>query len=98
VTALLVPLQACSITDIDVVEVEHTLTTWVREGKTTGAWSDATTLFIANKMINFVNFSYLSSIRGIHVTGALLGMEKQYTMRSLIVGSERAHDGDEVFS
>ena len=42
VTEQLLPLQARGIADIDVVEVEHTLTTWVREGKTTGAWSDAT--------------------------------------------------------
>jgi hypothetical protein len=42
VTELLVPRQARGITDIDVVEVENTLTTWAREGKTTGAWSDAT--------------------------------------------------------
>ena len=42
VTALLLPLHARGITDIDVVEVEKTLTTWAREGKTTGAWSDVT--------------------------------------------------------
>lgn len=42
VTELLLPLQARGITDIDVVEVETTLATWVREGKTTGAWSDST--------------------------------------------------------
>jgi hypothetical protein len=42
VTELLLPLQARGITDIDVVEVERTLTTWAREGKTTGAWSDST--------------------------------------------------------
>jgi len=32
-------------------------------------------LFIANKMTSFLNFSYLSGRRGIHVTGALLGLE-----------------------
>ena len=36
-------------------------------------------LFIANKMISFVNFSYLSGIRGIHVTGALLGIENPWS-------------------
>ena len=35
--------------------------------------TDPDPLFIANKMISFVNFSYLSGKRGIHVTGALLG-------------------------
>jgi RiboL-PSP-HEPN len=36
---------------------------------------DPDPLFIANKMISFVNFSYLSGVRGIHVTGSLLGIE-----------------------
>jgi hypothetical protein len=35
-------------------------------------------LFIANKMISFVNFSYLSGKRGIHVTGALLGIDSPW--------------------
>jgi RiboL-PSP-HEPN len=35
-------------------------------------------LFIANKMISFVNFSYLSGKRGIHVTGALLGLDNPW--------------------
>lgn len=35
-------------------------------------------LFVANKMISFVNFSYLSGKRGIHVTGALLGIENPW--------------------
>jgi len=42
VTELLLPLQARGITDIDVVEIETALTTWAREGKTTGPWSDST--------------------------------------------------------
>ena len=32
-------------------------------------------LFIALKMISFVNFNYLSGKRGIHVTGSLLGID-----------------------
>lgn len=36
--------------------------------------TDPDPLFIANKMISFVNFSYLSGKRGIHVTGSLLGI------------------------
>jgi hypothetical protein len=35
-------------------------------------------LFIANKMISFLNFSYLSGKRGIHVTGALLGIDNPW--------------------
>ena len=35
-------------------------------------------LFIASKMISFVDFSYLSGKRGIHVTAALLGIENPW--------------------
>ena len=35
-------------------------------------------LFIALKMISFVNFSYLSGKRGVHVTGALLGIDRPW--------------------
>ena len=35
-------------------------------------------LFIANKMIGFAKFSYLSAKRGIHVTGSLLGVEEPW--------------------
>ena len=35
-------------------------------------------LFIALKMISFVDFSYLSGKRGIHVTAALLGIENPW--------------------
>src|SRR5713101_8349206 len=47
-------------------------------------------LFIANKMISFVNFSYLSSKRGIHVTGALLGIDNPWKRIA-----ERLKRGDE---
>lgn len=40
--------------------------------------SDPNPLFIALKMISFVNFSYLSGKRGIHVTGALLGIDSPW--------------------
>ena len=36
--------------------------------------ADPAPLFIANKMISFLNFSYLSGKRGVHVTAALLGI------------------------
>jgi hypothetical protein len=35
--------------------------------------------FIANKMIHFNSFSYLSGKRGIHVTGSLLGIENPWS-------------------
>lgn len=40
--------------------------------------TDPDPLFVANKMISFVNFSYLSGKRGIHVTGALLGIDNPW--------------------
>lgn len=40
--------------------------------------ADPDPLFIANKMISFVNFSYLSGKRGIHVTGSLLGLDEPW--------------------
>jgi hypothetical protein len=41
--------------------------------------ADPDPLFIANKMIGFVNFNYLSGVRGIHVTGSLLGIEEPWS-------------------
>jgi hypothetical protein len=52
--------------------------------------TDPDPLFIANKMISFVNFSYLSGKRGIHVTGALLGIDGPW-MRI----AERLHRSEE---
>ena len=40
--------------------------------------ADRDPLFIANKMISFLNFSYLSGKRGIHVTASLLGLEQPW--------------------
>ena len=37
-------------------------------------------LFIANKMISFVGFSYLSGKRGVHATGALLGLDNPWKL------------------
>ena len=36
-------------------------------------------LFVANKMISILNFSYLSGKRGIHVTGVLLGLDNPWS-------------------
>lgn len=40
--------------------------------------ADPDPLFIANKMISYINFSYLSGKRGIHVTASLLGLEEPW--------------------
>ena len=41
---------------------------------------DPDPLFVANKMISSLNFSYLSGKRGIHVTGALLALDNPWTL------------------
>src|ERR1700732_4619540 len=40
--------------------------------------TDPDPLFIANKMISSLNFTYLSGKRGIHVTGALLALDNPW--------------------
>lgn len=45
-------------------------------------------LFIANKMISFVNFSYLSGKRGIHATGALLALDNPWSQIAGALGRE----------
>src|SRR5207249_12101732 len=35
-------------------------------------------LFLANKMISSLNFSYLNGRRGVHVTGVLLGLDNPW--------------------
>ena len=39
---------------------------------------DPDPLFVANKMISSLNFSYLNGRRGIHVTGVLLGLDNPW--------------------
>jgi hypothetical protein len=41
---------------------------------------DPDPLFVANKMISSLNFSYLSGKRGIHVTGVLLALDKPWSL------------------
>jgi hypothetical protein len=45
-------------------------------------------LYIANKMISSLNFSYLSGRRGIHVTGALLGLDNPWRLIADELGRE----------
>ena len=42
VLEILVPLKTKGISNIDAVEIQHTLTKWVQEGKTTSEWGDYT--------------------------------------------------------
>src|SRR5271157_1830330 len=41
---------------------------------------DPDPLFVANKMISSLNFSYLNGRRGIHVAGVLLGLENPWSL------------------
>ena len=41
---------------------------------------DPDPLFVANKMITSLNFSYLNGRRGVHVTGVLLGLENPWSL------------------
>jgi hypothetical protein len=41
---------------------------------------DPDPLFVANKMISSLNFSYLNGRRGIHVTGVLLGLDNPWAL------------------
>lgn len=51
---------------------------------------DPDPLFVANKMISSVNFSYLSGKRGIHVTGVLLALDNPWGLIAKQLG--RAED------
>ena len=52
--------------------------------------ADPDPLFVANKMISSLNFSYLSGKRGIHVTGALLALDNPWGLIAKQLG--RAED------
>jgi hypothetical protein len=51
--------------------------------------TDPDPLFIANKMISSLNFSYLSGKRGIHVCGVLLSLEKPWELIAKKLGEEQ---------
>jgi len=51
---------------------------------------DPDPLFVANKMISSLNFSYLSGKRGIHVTGVLLALDNPWNLIAEQLG--RAED------
>jgi hypothetical protein len=46
-------------------------------------------LFVANKMIASLNFSYLSGKKGIHITGALLALDKPWDVIAKRLGEEQ---------
>ncbi len=50
--------------------------------------TDPDPLYVANKMISSLNFSYLSGKRGIHVTGALLALDNPWEKVAKQLGRE----------
>jgi hypothetical protein len=76
--------------DKDVAEQFKTLTFDLSEVARVLASPDP--LFIANKMISFVNFSFLSGKRGIHVTGSLLGLESPWEL----IAKRLSRDAEEL--
>lgn len=50
--------------------------------------ADPDPLFVANKLISSLNFSYLSGKRGIHVTGVLLALENPWSLIAQQLGRE----------
>ena len=51
---------------------------------------DPDPLFVANKMISSLNFSYLNGRRGIHVTGVLLGLDNPWGLVARQLGRAEA--------
>ncbi len=47
-------------------------------GRSRSILVDPDPLFVANKMISSLNFSYLNGRRGIHVTGVLLALDNPW--------------------
>lgn len=52
VTTVLTPMQGQGVIDIDAVAVRRVLATWVEKGRTTTAWSDNTTLRVAQGLMS----------------------------------------------
>ena len=52
VTEILVPMQAGGLVDIDVQDLQRSLSKWVEEGKTTGHWSEPTITRIAQGLLS----------------------------------------------
>ena len=52
VTEILVPMQERGLVDITVPDFQRVLTKWVREGETTGHWSDSTIVRIAQGLLS----------------------------------------------
>jgi hypothetical protein len=52
VTEVLLPLQARGVLDFGIREVQRALATWVQGGRTTAAWSESTTVRVAQGLLS----------------------------------------------
>jgi hypothetical protein len=76
VTELLLPLKSQGITDIGVVEVEKVVATWVREGRTTRPWSEATIRRVTQGLLSALrDFGVLAGAVNKRIAPAYLPME-----------------------
>jgi len=51
--------------------------------------TDPDPLFVANKMISSLNFSYLNGRRGIHIAGVLLGLDNPWSLIAEQLGRQK---------
>lgn len=59
--------------------------------------ADPNAEFIANKILGLTNFSYLSSRKGVHVTGRLLGVQNPWDQISNQLGRDKKEMGTALF-
>ena len=57
---------------------------------------DPDPLFVANKMISSLNFSYLSGKRGIHVTGVLLALDNPWKLIAEQLGRDEERNQEDT--
>ena len=57
---------------------------------------DPDPLFVANKMISSLNFSYLNGRRGIHVTGVLLALDNPWERIAQQLGRDEKRNQEKL--
>jgi len=76
VTEILVPMQARGLVDIGLKDFERPLAKWVKEGKTTGHWSDATITRISQGLLSALrDFGVLQGVKNKKIAPAYLPIE-----------------------
>lgn len=76
VTEILVPMQARGLVDINLKDFERSLAKWVKEGKTTGHWSEATITRISQGLLSTLrDFGVLQGAVNKRIAPAYLPVE-----------------------